>query len=356
MRNKTTVKSKDIEQDFLFHVIRSFITKTGFHDIPDNLNWERLNRFVVRHKLGQIFYYALDQETIPFKLHRHWRNQSIDTLVCFTRALKATVKLFTILENEGIPSVALRGIALAEWIYPEPSLRPMHDVDILIPGYEKNNLVKRLKKHGLTPFKILRSQYVYIVDGTLIEFHWSYLTPKRYRNLSVFDRWIENRRLLNTSEGNIYRLRSEDGLLDLICHVFIHHELDRILQLVDIGLFIFHQEIDWPYIEKWCEIASMTRLFCFTLSYVDYLFQLALKEKVSIFDPSYLSIDKELFKSYESILFKKDALDSFLIRKKHMLYVAENYSTKIKQIIRFISIDELFKLYSVLHCRQTWNE
>ena len=107
----------------------------------------------------------------------------------------------------------------------------MKDVDILIPSNYRDKLFDSLKKYNLLPLKKLRSQFVYIIDGIVFEIHYSYLTPKRYKYSANFNRWIYSRTPVLTSEGVIYRLKLEDALLDTILHVFIHHELDRFLQI-----------------------------------------------------------------------------------------------------------------------------
>jgi hypothetical protein len=262
--------------------------------------------------------------------------------------LKSTAKLFSIFEAERIPAVALRGITLAEWIYPEPSLRPMKDVDILLQSAARHSFVDQLKKYGLLPVKKLRSQFVYCIDNTVFEIHWSFLTPKRYRNAANFNQWFISRRSINTAEGQIYCLKPEDELLELICHVFIHHELDRFLQIIDIAILVTNTRLDWDYLRLWCKDASMTRLFCFTMAYVDYIFDLNLQKKLARFGLCLSPKIYKVFDAYASYLFDEDSLSHFIRRKKNILFVAEQPKIKIKQLARFLNAKEISILSELL--------
>lgn len=336
------------ERVFIYSVLRCFITGSNSPDIPKNLNWERLEKILTRNQLIPIFHFMLNTSQISKDRLQKWKHFTISVLSRYCHALKSTAKLFSILEVERIPAVALRGIALAEWIYPEPSLRPMRDVDILIQSDVRLNFVDQLKKHGLLPVKILRSQFVYCIDNTVFEIHWSFLTPKRYRNAANFNHWLISRKSINTTEGQIYCLKPEDELLELICHVFIHHELDRILQIIDIAILVTNTKLDWDYLRLWCKDASMTRLFCFTMAYVDYLFDLNLQKQLTRFGLRLSPQINKVFDAYASYLFNEDSLFHFIRRKKNMLFVAEQPKTKFNQLVRFLNANEISNFSGLL--------
>ena len=336
------------ERVFICNVLRCFVNGTNCPDIPNNLDWERLEKILTRNQLIPIFYFMLNTSQISKDRIRKWKHFSIRVLSQYCQALKSTAKLFSILETERIPAVALRGLALAEWIYPEPSLRPMKDVDILIQSDARHKFVDQLKKYGLLPCKILRSQFVYCIDSTVIEIHWSFLTPKRYRNAANFNQWLISRRSINTAEGQIYCLKPEDELLELICHVFIHHELDRLLQITDIAILVTNIKLDWDYLRVWCKDASMTRLFCFTMAYVNYFFDLSLQRQLARFNLRLSPQIDKVFDAYASYLFNEDSIMHFIRRKKNMLFVAEQSKIKFKQLVRFLNTNEISNFSGLL--------
>ena len=52
------------------------------------------------------------------------------------------------LTEVNIPVLALKGIVLASAAYGDPSLRPMTDLDVLVPPGERENAVRALQKLG----------------------------------------------------------------------------------------------------------------------------------------------------------------------------------------------------------------
>ena len=84
-------------------------------------------------------------------------------------------------------------------------------------------------------------------------------------------------------------------------------------------------------------------MFIFTLTFVDYFFNLQKDRMLEIFGSSY-QIKKDSLESYIAPSFGFDNLTHYLNRKKIILNVAENRIVKLKQLIRFFSASE-FKLF-----------
>jgi len=270
---------------------------------------------------------------------------SVQTLYNYTQSEKATAFIFKVLKAEGIPAVAMRGMALTQWVYSDPVLRPMTDIDILIPSEARYNFVTNFEKHGLDCKRTLRSQFVYEIDNAKIEVHWSFLTPKRYRSASNFENWLDTRQEFITHSGPIYCFSAENELLDLVCHAFIHHELNTLLKLTDIALVASSQDLDWDYISEWCEASSMSRLFTITLGLIDYLFDLSLLENLSSkITPSQTT---KYYEAYSAHLFLTDTVSNIFRRKQALLYIAENFDLKFKQLLRFLSVDQFAEVIKV---------
>ena len=340
-----------MERLFIINVLRSFVSGVECPVIPKSLDWTRFESILVRNKLVPIFHSMLPKGSVSKTRMESWKRQSVEALFLYCHASKSALRLFNILESEGIPAVALRGMALAERIYPEPSQRPMSDVDIMIHSNAKDIIVDKLKAHGLVPYQILRSQFVYNINNTKFEIHWSFLTPKRYRKASNFNLWLSSRESVKITGGEVPCLKPEDELIELVCHAFIHHELDRILQVVDIALLIKHSSLDWAYIRAWCRDASMTRLVGFTLAYVDHLFDLDIGEQLAQFTLPDPHKKAAAFEAYISYMFMEDKFTHFVRRKRNLLYAAEKHGTKFKQFIRFLNTKDFKRMIRLLAVR-----
>jgi len=329
------------EADFLCRVLGSFIKKVNLPNQPPSMDWPRFEQMAARNQVMPIVHYALGVSGVPPEISQRWNRLAIGIELHHARAKEATLKLCRLLESEGIPAVVMRGMALARWLYPSPALRPMVDVDILVAPTARHTLSASLEKWGLSPAKVLRSQLVYQIDGVVFEIHWSFLTPKRYRDTVDAAAWLASRRLLRGWEGAVFGLSPEHELIALVCHSFIHHELNSLLPLVDIGLVSCLDGLDWRYVSDWCDRASVGRLFWVTIALVDGLFGLGLPQKTELAGVRYRSFQERTLEAYRSPLFAEDTRTHFLRRKLNLLHVAETPMIKLRQVVRLFSMDQI---------------
>lgn len=341
-----------VEREFTFDVLRHFVTGAPKPDVPDHLDWDRLERIVDSNKLTPIFRHALDAGQIPPPTLEHWDRTTIRTVLENTRIARAAAKMFSIFAEVGIPAVALRGLTLAHTVYPDAALRPMRDVDILVPSSAGKLIPGLMMSHRLKPERILRSQFVYRIDGATFEIHWRLLTPKRYRFATGFEQWLDSRRIVEMPQGTISCLAPDNEILGLVTHAFIHHELGELLSLVDIALMMTHSKVDWPYIDAWYRKAFLTNMFQFTFAFVNHLFDLGMETRPKMFVRTSPHRAANLFEAYTAPLFGEDALLHYLRRKRNLVYAAEPLPTKMMQLLRFFTADEIRPLGRIVRRRR----
>ena len=159
------------------------------------------------------------------------------------------------LRDNGLEPVVLKGAALADR-YPDPSLRPMGDIDLLLPPGDHSTAVKALERVGWTvtlPIDRLRHETLLAhpeVPTLTLELH------------SGFDRW--HNRLTQLDASDLWRRRRpatvlgsqsfiptpEDELLMLATHAGKpFHSFDRLVWSADLVVVIeaaeAEQELDW---------------------------------------------------------------------------------------------------------------
>ena len=175
------------------------------------------------------------------------------------RNLKITRELVTVtrlLRAGGIESMALKGAFLAQFAYPEPGLRPMRDLDLLLKPNE-----------AVAAFNLLRGQgyessfggvpEAYFADrvhlpplrgpgGIAIELHHR-LRPMG-AGTDAFEASLWSRGIEKPLGGEAIRFPClEDMLLHLCIHATLDHKLDLgPLALVDVALAIESGPVDWP--------------------------------------------------------------------------------------------------------------
>jgi len=338
---------RDLQPPFIRRVLGSFIKEDPDRvQIPSEMDWMQLNRWITAHNLGPLFHHTLRRHTLPGQLQQQWQQTGMTILFDNLRALKTATTLFSILDSAGIQAAAMRGLSLVNRIYPESGLRGMRDVDILISPQDREPLLKAMRAENFEPHQFLRSQYVYQIKGVTFEIHWSLLTAKRYRETLDSDVMLASRVPLDTPDGRMYCLSNDHELMGLITHAFIHHELTIMKQLVDIGLFAIHQPIDWDHVFHWCSGAHLTNMFGLTLGLVERLFYLDQELDTGPFKGCVPGMTQKNMAAYIEPFFGKTGLGQYLRLKKNLFFVAEDPLTKLNQFFRLITLTEARDIYN----------
>lgn len=190
----------------------------------------------------------------PQALRQAIRAAYVKTLFLNQACLDACLEISEALRDCGIAAVFLKGMHLAFFVYPDPGLRPMADVDILIPrdalpevearlltmGYalpsfspEREGTLRDL--HGIPPGVDLldwfRSSYKHLGFGHAsriekLEVHWS-LGRREDPLDGLTERFLSRARTVCTGGRRLCLLRPEDLLL----HLAVHESHDHRFQL-----------------------------------------------------------------------------------------------------------------------------
>lgn len=157
----------------------------------------------------------------------------------------------SLLSDEGVRSVLLRGNAIARDIYDDPYCRTSVDVDILIREAALSSADMILSKNGYVrndklPIKFWVSRIhhaVYSCPDTddLIELHWNFSIPSFF-SLSSAEIWSRGVQI----EEEKCRLSPEMTIIHLLMHHYMHafREL-RILIDIIWALHKYEDKIDW---------------------------------------------------------------------------------------------------------------
>jgi len=170
------------------------------------------------------------------------------------------------LTEVNIPVLALKGIVLAYAAYSDPSLRPMTDLDVLVPQGERESAVRVLQKLG---FDYPEGLPILLRDHSQwLDTHQEYAPPLRSRESRVL---VEVHTELECSEPifrvpvgefwsrsttvavgglNVRALCPEDNLFHICLHQARAHRFEKgLLPLLDIRMLLdSHQGWDWESI------------------------------------------------------------------------------------------------------------
>jgi hypothetical protein len=342
-------KKEGLEEQFLSRALHDFIYQKPTHlSQPTKLDWNRIDALIFHYNLMPIFHFLYKAPPIDPERIQRWHRVRINFLRRNILVLKTAADLFSTFEQNGIATVGLRGLNLAHFFYPDPGLRPMRDVDILFNPRDRHKLKNVLESRGYAADRVLRSQLVYTINQIIFEFHWSFLTAKRYR-AAVDSAWLINSRIpKKTSEGLVFCLPREQELISVVAHGFIHHELDSIISLIDLGLLMTDPNLDWDFIVAWCRERRLTNLFVFVLSFANRLLMLNREEYLLRFNRPLPADITDTFEAYAAAIWGRYTFRSRLLRIKTLFYVAEHPFTKLRQFLRLIHPQEFLRFHRLL--------
>jgi hypothetical protein len=118
--------------------------------IPD---WDALLAAARRERVAPLLAHALERGQIPpagppANVQAALRREYLATAAKAAILGDAAAGLLSAFARVGIPLIALKGLALAETIYPNPALRPMEDLDFLIRSSDLPAAVRLLAETG----------------------------------------------------------------------------------------------------------------------------------------------------------------------------------------------------------------
>lgn len=178
------------------------------------------------------------------------------------RRFEALARILAAFDAAGLDAIVLKGAALAHLIYPAPGLRPMGDLDLLIPADRVDPARAALAESGFraiepadTPTFSKHLVAVGTVEGfpVRIELHHRLFAEDRGRMLPA-DPWA-TRCPLPIGAYPASCLGREMMLWHLCQHLTFHADVFtriRLIWIADIAGFAerFVDEIDWPQIQQ----------------------------------------------------------------------------------------------------------
>jgi len=141
--------------------------------------------------------------------------------------------IIRLMAKAGIPSLMLKGSALAHWAYTQPHLRACSDVDLLVPSREDGEALsaqltakgyERVKTLGdLVAYELLCHRQVAGGWNLEVDIHWRLANSPLFANVFTFDELMKD---------SIELPKLAPGARGLgIVHAFIHACLHRALNL-----------------------------------------------------------------------------------------------------------------------------
>lgn len=170
------------------------------------------------------------------------------------------------MEKDGIDCMPMKGWIMRNY-YPDPLMRSMGDLDVLIKDMDSQNMQKWMEARGY----ILENSTYQVHDEyrkppyTLIELHKKFIDVLHLWKLNIA--WIDDlvnrlwdKKSIVQEKNHIYQLSNEDFYIYHLLHFYKHFisEGSGIRPLVDIYIFLTENNLDRMYLQQQLKILNLS--------------------------------------------------------------------------------------------------
>ena len=256
------------------------VTQSVVDELSES-NWARMLSMANEHRVTPLLHWRLKYDKAYLLVPDKVRSDCADAFKATTlRSLAIQRELLLVhrlLEEGKFPHIFLKGAYLAYLAYPQPGLRPMRDLDILLPKKSVMKAFNYLIEQGAerTPYSQAHPEAafellhhlppLYSPSKTLsMELHVELFHDERRpegqidlgQDQDFWDRCIQR----NLSGETLNFISPTDLLLHLIEHAVYGHQFNNgPLILSDISFLLDTHQIDWPLFWRLTDEAGYAR-------------------------------------------------------------------------------------------------
>lgn len=234
--------------EYLLNVLRAVINGEEAALPWEGVDLREVCRIAEDHRLAAMAYHGLYKLGIDEKEIEPFRICQRGHMLHSVKLEREFLRVSAMLEEAGIPYCPLKGWFTKD-LYPDPSMRVMHDVDILI--HEEDAPAVRAIMNGLgyecRRFDLSEDDSYRLAD-IYFEFHRSLEPVGSSGRLFVKDPWS----ITEPVSGCMRKLELNESYLYTVAHAMKHFTSSGtgLRTLLDIYLFRTREDLDSSYIEK----------------------------------------------------------------------------------------------------------
>jgi hypothetical protein len=244
--------------------------------------WSAAADIAVRHGVGPLLFARLKRsdarQNVPEEAWKHLRLDYLVNAARYVRRQRWLAPLLRALHDAGIPVIVLKGAHLAEAVYPDPAVRTMSDVDLLVRPEDvpkaqtvllnaDNAVAASQPRVSETWLRTTPHLPGVVTPHLVVEVHWTLAPESGPAKLDVAGVWQRSRPFSLAGAG-VLALSSEDLLLHLCLHISYQHRFDAGLRcFCDVAEVLrrFRSEIDWEQVAQRARDWRVSRFVGLTL-------------------------------------------------------------------------------------------
>lgn len=225
-----------------------------------DFDWEVLGSIIAAERIGPLLYHITRRQSlIPPELSERCHAAYLESGAQNTLRLRELSAVLTELTQAGISVILLKGAALIEPAYGNIALRPMTDLDLLVPKQDVSQAITVLEGYGyrqesreIAPGAALDYEneiLLHKLEQTdfYLELHWSLFNSPFYQDRLPIDRLWESAAQVWIQDTPALCLSPEWMLIHLCGHLALHHYGTGLIWWNDVAELINHYTsmLDW---------------------------------------------------------------------------------------------------------------
>jgi hypothetical protein len=262
--------------------------------------WPSIVGLAEQHRLAPMLYWALKQTdsiSIEKPIEEILTLSHLQTSVRWMILDHTRQQIETALSDQRIPTLWIKGAVLACTVYPKPSLRPMSDLDVLVPYQLREVALKTVQSLGYQFYGIrlvAQDNDLMLLDGheyslrggpsdqVALGLHYQlgeYGALGDPKQLSWF--WTQ-KKTTSCNGTPISTLKPEAHLLYMSAHALLHHgeALCKLYHFYDMHLLIINNAIDWSLVIKQAGVLGWTYAIARSLELILHFFDTPVPDSV----------------------------------------------------------------------------
>jgi hypothetical protein len=226
-------------------------------------NWQKILSLASQTYLAPVLYHRLCKERrvscVPDVVRLILREQYLECLAINLRINNQLQHILAEMEKAGIPVILLKGAHLGEFVYQNIGLRPMSDLDLMVPReclMQSLQLAQKLGYQLSQPFnlevELLLDHHLpalIVSQNVSLEMHWNLIDARLPLTVDEEGLW-EHAQPVQVGKSKAWVLSTEDLLLHLCVHAAYQDTFNSHLRaLVDINEVISANKLlDWEQV------------------------------------------------------------------------------------------------------------
>ena len=216
------------------------------------VDWNELHKNAFMHQVSNLIYPIVNKICTAQPIIDRWKKGTIMNSLFLLSSIRIIEDIVLLLNNKGIAVVALKGLVFKD-LYPQPEMRMMCDIDILVKRDDIEKASAIIRGFGYKQKEDFGSKHIVFVHENYIsiELHKSLFEHNYMKNINSFNNaiWENPIKIELRDRVTMLTLNWEMQIIYICIHILTHMVHGGLLlrQLCDLYLVVKQKNdsIDW---------------------------------------------------------------------------------------------------------------